>query len=348
MKSPLQICSGLFLCPKTRTFETVISILTPFRNAEPYFEECLQSIINQTYQDWELILVNDASTDESNTTALSFQHKDKRIKVLQNKTPGLIHALRLAHQNASGLFITRMDADDIAPPNKLEDLKNALTNKGKGHVAIGFVKYFSEQTLGEGYIFYENWLNNLTRHTTNYREIYRECVIPSPNFLIYKEDLDSIGAFQPDIYPEDYDLAFRMYKSGFKVVSTNSLTHHWRDHQNRSTRTQEHYKILNFIPLKVKHFVEIDFNTSKTLVLWGAAKKGKLIARQLIERNIPFKWVTENPQRIGHNVYDVIIEDGKTYFETEDLQIILAVSNRTEQEEINEKIAKGCSVYRFF
>lgn len=326
----------------------MISILTPFRNAEPFFSECIQSILDQTYQNWELILVDDNSTDESLATALAFQAKDKRIKVFRNETPGLIHALRLTFQHTSGNYITRMDADDIAPPNKLEDLKNALTNKGKRHVAVGFVKYFSEQTLGEGYVFYENWLNNLTKNENNYSEIYRECVIPSPNFLIHKEDLESIDAFNPDVYPEDYDLAFRMYKNDFKVVSTNSLTHYWRDHQNRSTRTQEHYKILNFIPLKVKHFVEIDYSPSKTLVLWGAAKKGKLIARQLIERNIPFKWVTENPQRIGHNVYDVIIEDVKEYFNKGGLQVILAVSNRKEQEEIVGRIEEGSKWYMFF
>ena len=325
----------------------MITILTPFRNAAPFFEACLQSILDQTYKNWELILINDASTDESYNTALSFQQKDARIKLLQNNTPGLIHALRLGYKNSTGQFITRMDADDIMPANKLMDLRNALTSKGTGHVAVGFVKYFSEQTLGEGYIFYENWLNKLTEQEKNYTEIYRECVIPSPNFLIYQTDLAAIDAFNPDIYPEDYDLAFRMYKNDFKVISTNSLTHLWRDHQNRSTRTQEHYQILNFIPLKVKHFIEIDYDSSQTLVLWGAAKKGKLIAKQLIERKIPFKWVTENPQRIGHNVYDVIIEDAKKYFEIRDLQIILAVSNRTEQQEIMEKTSTK-KVYKFF
>ena len=326
----------------------MISILTPFRNAEPFFSECLQSILDQSYENWELILVDDASTDESHATALAFQSKDARIKLYSNGTPGLIHALRLAFSKTSGQFITRMDADDIMPSNKLMDLRSALINKGKRHVAVGYVKYFSEQTLGEGYTFYENWLNNLTEKENNYSEIYRECVIPSPNFLIHKSDLEIIGAFHPDIYPEDYDLAFRMYKNDFKVVSANSLTHLWRDHQNRSTRTQEHYQILNFIPLKVKHFVEIDFIPTKTLVLWGAAKKGKLIARQLIERDIPFKWVTENPQRIGHNVYEVIIEAGKAYFNKGDLQVILAVSNKKEQEEIVGKIGEDAQVYYFF
>ncbi len=326
----------------------MISILTPFRNAEPYFAECLQSIIDQTYDNWELILVDDTSTDNSYATALAFREKDTRIKLFTNDVPGLIHALRLAYNYTSGQFITRMDADDIMPSNKLMDLNNTLTSKGRGHVAVGFVKYFSEQKLGEGYTFYENWLNQLTEKENNYSEIYRECVIPSPNFLIHKSDLENINAFHPDIYPEDYDLAFRMYKNDFKVISTNSLTHYWRDHQNRSTRTQEHYQILNFIPLKVKHFVEIDYAPSKTLVLWGAAKKGKLIARQLIQRNIPFKWVTENPQRIGHNVYDVIIEDGKDYCSKGDLQVIVAVSNRTEQEEIVGKIGEDAQVFCFF
>ncbi len=312
----------------------MISILTPFKNAAPYFETCIESIIKQSFTDWQLILIDDFSEDESYQIASEFAQKDKRIQLIKNHKSGLIHALRNGYQLVKGEFITRMDADDIMPVNKLEVLLHHLLSKGKGHLAIGKVKYFSDNTLGEGYLFYEKWLNQLTENGTNYTEIYKECVIPSPNFLINKSDFDAIGGFTSDIYPEDYDLAFRMYKNKIKVIPCNEVTHFWRDHPTRSTRTQEHYKILNFIPLKVSNFLEIDFDKEKKLVVWGAAKKGKLIAQNLIHHNIQFSWVTENPQRIGHNVYGVIIENVQNLNENEQIQVIIAVSNKSEQRTI--------------
>jgi len=331
----------------------MISILTPFRNAEPYFTVCLDSILAQTYTDWELLLINDFSTDNSLAVANEYAKKDNRIKVLGNTNAGLIHALRLGYAAINGRFITRMDADDIMPVSKLSNLRVQLLNAGTGNVAIGLVKYFSADGLKAGYQYYEKWLNELTSSEQSYSQIYKECVIPSPNFLIHKEDFEMIGGFTPDVYPEDYDLAFRMYANGIKVTSCKEITHLWRDHQARSTRTQEHYNPLNFIPLKVKHFVEIDYDSNKTLVIWGAAKKGKLIARELIKKQIPFDWVCENVQRFGHNVYDVIIKDAKQEQNYKSKQVIIAVSNREEQKLILKYLEechseKGSGAFLFF
>jgi glycosyltransferase involved in cell wall biosynthesis len=317
-----------------------ISIFTPFYNPGRFFETCLNSIINQTFKDWELILIDDFSTDESYVLAEKFAASDPRIKLIKNKEKGLINSLQLAYKYATGAMITRMDADDIMPIDKLDILHSNIVAKGEGHVAIGCVKYFSESQLGEGYQFYENWINSLTELGTSFDEIYRECVIPSPNFLIFKSDFDKIGGFSANRYPEDYDLAFRMYQNGLKVIPTDKVTHLWRDHPTRSTRTQEHYQMLNFIPLKVKYFTEIDYDDSKELVLWGAAKKGKLIARELIKLNIPFIWACENVQRFGHNVYGNIIRNASEIANWSNKQVIIAVSNKSDQIDICERLSQ--------
>src|SRR5690606_23650608 len=121
----------------------------------------------------------------------------------------------------------------------------------KGSVAVGKVKYISESQLGDGFSKYEQWLNLLTQNANNFTEIYKECVIPSPNFLIHREDLDLIDAFNPNIYPEDYDLTFRMYAAKMQVAGVNEITHFWRDYPTRSSRTQTHYQHQYFVHLKV-------------------------------------------------------------------------------------------------
>ncbi|MGB1247507.1 MAG: glycosyltransferase family 2 protein, partial [Chitinophagales bacterium] len=139
----------------------MISILMPVYNADKYLEETLDSILVQDYTDWQLIAVNDNSTDKSDTILLKYAAKDRRIKVLLNPEKGIITALRLAYENASGEYITRMDADDIMPKYKLDEMLRILQKNGSGIVATGKVKYFSETTLGDGYKRYEQWLNSL-------------------------------------------------------------------------------------------------------------------------------------------------------------------------------------------
>lgn len=326
-----------------------ISIITPFYNAEPFLAECIESIISQSYDNWELILVNDMSNDIGNSIAKSYSQKDERIKLFQNKDKGLINALRIAYTNTTGTYITRMDADDIMTVNKLEIMLDHLKKHGSGYVCVGKVKYFSENELGDGYRRYERWLNDLTESCSNFEGIFRECSIPSPNFLIHRIDFDQIGGFDRDDYPEDYDLAFRMYQNGLKVCSVNEVTHHWRDHSTRSTRTQDHYQPLSFIPLKVKYFLAIEHNPDKTLILWGAGTKGKIIARELIKRKINFQWITDNLNKVGHNIYNIVLKDPQT-INFENTQVILGVSNPEEILEIVFLLDKveSLNYWRFF
>ena len=262
----------------------LVSILIPFKNTEDFIIDCLESIIKQTYTHWELLIVDDNSTDSSFSMVETIAQKDNRIKLLKNSGNGIIDGLQLAFKESTGEFITRMDSDDTMHRNKLEILSNNLLNNGKGHVALGMVNYFSAEGIKAGYKSYEIWLNGLTQNGTNYSEIYKECVIPSPCWMIHREDLIACNGFNPNIYPEDYDLAFRFYKHHFKCIPCDVVLHDWRDYSHRTSRTNEHYAENHFIPLKLDYFLELDFNPKKTLVVWGAGNKGKFIAKSLIEK----------------------------------------------------------------
>lgn len=275
----------------------LISILIPFKNTSNYLHECLDSILIQNYPNWELLIVDDGSTDNSYEIVSEYLKKDKRIKLLKNDGCGIIEALRLAFKHSSGELITRMDSDDIMTPNKLEVMANLLTKHGKGHVAIGLVNYFSKEGISEGFYKYEKWLNELTISGTNYSELYKECVVPSPCWMTYKEDLIKCGGFEPNRYPEDYDLAFRFYKYGLKCIPCTDVLHHWRDYPIRTSRTHEHYAQNHFIDLKLHYFLELNYVMSRPLVIWGAGQKGKTVSKVLVNKGVPFHWICDNPKR---------------------------------------------------
>ena len=328
----------------------IISILMPVKNTALFLNECLDSIVNQNELNFELIAIDDHSTDDSYSILSNYSSKDSRIKVFKNSGKGIIEALRLAYKKSSGSLITRMDSDDIMSLDKLKVLKSNLIGFGVGHIALGKVKYFSKNNLGEGFKRYEEWLNSLTQSGINFNAIYKECVIPSPCWMVYREDLDRCKAFFSDEYPEDYDLAFRFYMGGLKPIKCNDILHYWRDYPTRTSRTDDHYSDNTFLDIKSNYFLRLEYHPKKNLVIWGAGRKGKSLAKILIAKNIPFTWICDNPKKIGKLVYNQKI---RSFNELESIkypQSIVTVANQKAQSEIRAyfKEKKGIENIDFF
>ena len=100
----------------------LVSIIMPVKNTAQYLGDCLESILKQSYQDWELIAVDDHSSDTSKNILIEYARKDQRINVLDNAGNGIIDALKTAFKYAKGIYLTRMDADDIIPDDRLEKM----------------------------------------------------------------------------------------------------------------------------------------------------------------------------------------------------------------------------------
>ena len=122
----------------------------PVKNAASFLAECVESIRQQSFIDWELVAVDDHSADESRSILKDLARRDPRISVYFNQGQGIIPALQLAYRQSRGEYITRMDADDIMDEQKLESLIKLLRDHGKGYLSVGLVSYFSNHTLGEG------------------------------------------------------------------------------------------------------------------------------------------------------------------------------------------------------
>ncbi len=281
----------------------LVSILMPFKNTAVFLPECLQSIVNQTYVNWELWAIDDHSIDESLAIVRQFEQEDTRIHSVENNGIGIIEALRYGYDRCTGNLVTRMDSDDIMTPNKLDVMVGVLRHFGIGHLAIGQVRYFSSNGISDGYYRYEKWLNSLTEKGINFSEIYKECVVPSPCWMAYKQDLERCGSFLSDRYPEDYDLTFRFYENRLTCIPCGHVLHYWRDYETRTSRTSEHYAQNYFLGIKLHYFLKLDYDSQRPLVVWGAGFKGKHIAKGLIEQGIPFFWCCDNPNKIGKKIY---------------------------------------------
>ena len=320
--------------------QPLVSIVIPFKNTANFLKECLQSILSQTYQNWEVIAVDDHSSDQSLAIVASFIEQDARIQVQKNKGDGIIPALQTAYVHSKGELITRMDSDDMMTPNKLQIMVQSLLENGKGHLAVGQVKYFSDRGISNGYQRYEKWLNQLTKDGNNYNEIYKECVIPSPCWMVYREDLNTVGAFNSNRYPEDYDLAFRFYENQLKCISCTQILHHWRDYDTRTSRTSEHYAQNYFLDIKLHYFLKLEYDAKRPLVIWGGGKKGKTLAMLLITKEINFHWICDNQKKIGKEIYGKQMLHYTALVGLENAQSIITVANEDAQVVIRSYLKK--------
>lgn len=318
----------------------LVSILIPFKNTGEFLPECLESILKQTYRNWEVLAVDDASSDQSPHILKEHAVKDPRIQVFPNPGKGIIPALRKALQQSKGKLITRMDSDDVMLPDRVGQMVALLIKNGPGHLAVGLVRYFSDRGINDGYQRYQDWLNELTAKGTNYTEIYKECVVPSPCWMAYREDLEKSGAFVPDIYPEDYDLTFRFYENDLKIIPCSEVLHLWRDYDHRTSRTSEHYSQNYFLELKVHYFLKLNHDRNRELAIWGAGFKGKAVVKQLLKNQIDFVWLCDNPNKINKKIYGKTLHHFEEMSSLKNPQSIITVANGTAQSEIRDYLGK--------
>lgn len=306
-----------------------------------YLRDCLDSVLAQTYPHWELIAVNDNSSDSSPEILQEYAEKDDRVRVFDSDRPRLIRTLQAGYAQAKGDLINRMDSDDRMPSYKLQMLVEHWLNHGKGTVIAGGTEHFVDKgRVGDGFIRYEQWLNEVAKKNTHYQEIYKECVIPSHCWIIHKDDFEAVGGFEPVVYPEDYDLCFRFYQKGLKVVGIDAILHYWRDRSERISRTWEEYEDNRYFDLKVRYFYELDRDRSRPLVLWGAGRNGKDLAKLLLEQEDTLHWVCDNKKKIGKDVYGIRMQHFKSIANLDNPQVIIVVTTPGAQKAIRKHLAE--------
>ncbi len=269
--------------------------------------------------------MDDHSTDNSRELISAFADMDARIQLHTNSGKGIISALEKGLAQAQGYFITRMDADDLMPEGRLTLMVENLQNAPPKTIVTGLVQYFSADEVSPGYKQYEAWLNDVGLQNQHWQNIYRECVVASPNWIMRTEELKAIGGFSGLEYPEDYDLVFRWYSNDFTINNLPQTTLLWREHPARTSRNSQNYSQQKFFNLKVKRFLEVDFNPSKPLVLWGTGVKARLTAEILNQNNIDFAWMDLHPEKYPEGINGQQILGFKEIEHVPSPQLLLAV-----------------------
>lgn len=216
----------------------LISIIVPAYNVENYLERCLQSLINQTYKNIEIVCVNDGSTDNSLNILNDFQKKDSRIKIISQENQGLSEARNVGIKNSSGKYIGFVDSDDWVDLDYYEKLYNALIDS-KSDFACANTKFFDNGKIS--YIkFQQNQIfSEFDKKIDNYKN-------GSVCDKLYKKSLflDNDIKFIKGYFYEDNIVLLQLTYYSKKIVTINTVSYYYFKNNNSITREKNSEKEL--------------------------------------------------------------------------------------------------------
>lgn len=232
-----------------------ISVVMPAYNAEKYIGESIDSILNQTYGDFEFIIINDGSRDSTKEIILSYS--DNRIVYLENEiNSGIVVTLNKGLKYATGEYIARMDADDIAVAERLEkQIEFMEKNKDVGVLGTG-ICIFGEDVQEQARVF-----------TTNSEQLKAELIFNSciahPTVMMRSNILKNNGLSYDLEYAgaEDYNLWWKIAKVS-RIATIPDLLVKYRIHSSQITKKKDekYYKMM--IKLMEERFSDIGFKSS--------------------------------------------------------------------------------------
>ena len=222
-----------------------ISVLMSVFNAEEFLHESIDSVLNQKYVDFELIIINDGSIDDTNRIINSYN--DKRIKLYENRqNVGLTQSLNIGLDMCSGEFIARLDGGDLMAEDRLIKQSNYLDHNPEIAVIGSYFKCIDQ--FGKK-VDNLNWPSGIEYNI--YRALYGENPVGHPGVLMRREVITSIGGYRNKFYySQDIDLWLRIYSEGFLIDNIPEYLTLYRIHNNSISNLQrneqEKYQCLAF------------------------------------------------------------------------------------------------------
>lgn len=207
---------------KEAILDPLISIIMPAYNSARFISKSIQSVLSQSFTNFELIIINDGSTDE--TDAIVSRYIDPRINyVIKEKNTGLIESLNLGLTLAKGNYIARLDSDDLMVSNRLELQSKVLNDNADIHFVTSNVEIISED--GNSLTF-TNWSFNSNEYKFNL--MLRQCICHS-SVMFRRSIIGVIGVYDLKwLHAEDYDYWLRISKN-FNFYQIPVVLTKWRE-----------------------------------------------------------------------------------------------------------------------
>lgn len=221
-----------------------ITVLMPVYNGEKYLRQAMDSILNQTYRNFEFLVINDGSTDSSEEIILSY--KDERIRYIKNETNlRLIATLNKGIELAAGKYIARMDADDISEPERLQIQYSFMEQHPEVAICGSWFNIIGHE---------ERVVKYVRDHNSIMLKMFYQCHFCHPSVILRKEMLETFDhKFDPTfLHAEDYDFFVRIGEQ-YKLANIQQVLLHYRHHEmsvssaNVSTQADNSIRVKRYL-----------------------------------------------------------------------------------------------------
>lgn len=282
-----------------------ISVVLPVFNGARSIARAVHSILNQTFREIELIVVDDGSSDD--TLHVLRRIDDPRLRLIQCPHRSVAAAANTATKLAGAPWIARMDADDFAHPERLEK-QLALLHEQKLDVVGCKVRILDESRRAVRTMQrYQRWINE---ETDGHRQIsslrFVEFPLVNPTILARRSYFEM--GFRHGDFPEDYDLMLRAADQGLRFGKVDEVLFDWTDRADRLTRTDSRYTSGAFDRCRQTHLLAGPLRTADRVDLWGVGQTGKPWLRWFEAHGIAVRRAYDvNRRKVGETIHGVRI-----------------------------------------
>lgn len=289
------------------TVSPAVSIILPVHNAGGTLHRAVRSILQQSFADLELIIVDDGSTDATAGVISDAARQDARVVVAGGwrVRRGVVAAFNAGLAVARGHHIGRMDADDLSSANRVEAQVQLLESMPEADVATCDIRIVGNVDMPDGaprdgFLRYEKWLNSLDSPESITAERFVESPVCNPSVLARRAFWAHTSGYRDVDWPEDYDLWLDALHRGVRIVRAGGACLHWQDGARRLTRTDGRYSALNFQRAKAHYLAKLGHVAERGVMVSGAGPTGKSMARLLMAEDVRVHGFVEvNPKQIG-------------------------------------------------
>ena len=219
-----------------------ITVIVPVYNVENYLNKCLDSLINQTYKNLEIIVINDGSTDNSGEICQEYAQKDNRIIYIEQENGGLSDARNTGLERMTGSYVTFVDSDDWVEPNYVEVLHNKLIGY-QADIAIGnYYSYNEDEAMYYFHVNSESYYEKLYDNISIFENLYDVKQMKSFSLIsawgkLYKAELFDYIRFDKGKLGEDGYINQKLYLLVQKVIYINQGLYAYRQRSGSITKT---------------------------------------------------------------------------------------------------------------
>jgi len=318
----------------------VISVLLPTWQHGECLPRAVEDILAQTHPDFELIIVDDGSSDGTGEFLSGCAAADERVRVITREHSGLVAALQAGAAAARGELLARMDADDRCDPTRLERQLAWLAARPDAGAVDCRVRLGETEATRDGMRRHIDWLNSLGDPADLRRQVFIESPLVHPAALMRREAFDAAGGYMDEDAPEDYSLWLRMAASGWELGKLPETLFTWSDPPGRYTRTAAACSEDNIARLKALHLPRLMPSVLGGVQVLGAGKEGKRMARLLHEQGIEIhRFFDLDPRKIGNRILDAGVLHLDALADHDDLPTLVGIGVRAAKPLVRAHMA---------